>query len=774
VAVAISRDERFAAAAGTNGVRIYDARTGEELPTVRTMPVPEGNSTEAPNITALTNVTALAINPQGTQILAGTQDGQIALYDLMTGAEIAVWKNRGGRAINSLAYNSTGTRAVSADSSNRVIVWTTDGEQVQSFSADRAVAYFWPLDEEVVISAGRDNLITAWDIPRGVAVKRILSEVALLSLALSPDGAYALTGGGGTAEGAGARVALWELGTINREAQDVKIPSAVIEPLRLYSGHTGEASQSQGVAFAADGELVVSAGSEGRLLVWDRDTGDLLTAFTVSGDADLRALAISDDGQQALSGGETDGTAVLRLWDLRSASVVTDMRGHTGRTVGVFVPQPDGIARTILTGGVDDDPRNPDDDDAKDNLRVFDIASGRTIQQLRGHEDLIVDVDISPDGRLAVSGSADLSVRVWDLANGTGQIVGRHNSPLRDVAFMPDGESVVAISRGGQIIRWNARGENDALHTYVDPAGPERSLQALAVSRDGHYLLTGSDSRIVKLWDADSGDMLQTYEIEDRAVRALAFSPDGSKIIIGSVNGSLTLFETDGDLIRTLAGHSRAVLSASFTDENTLLSTAFDNTMRVWDLASGFEVRRFDTSDEPTISLNTAAISPDGQLVMTGLSDGRVRVWRLYPTLDRLLAWTRANRDITPLPDCDMREQFNLDPCDANGLPPPFQWPDLPALNPLPESVVTLQPEIDAYINTTAGDGQRVRPAPGMDNAPLEVLADGALVTVVDGPQSASGLWWWQIEAEGGLTGWVSEYIPEENIQSLVPVSALE
>ena len=683
-------------------------------------------------------------------------------------------KSQTGRAINSLAFNSTGTRAVSADSSNQVIVWTTDGEQVQSFSADRAVAYFWPLDEEVIISAGRDGLITAWDIPRGDPIKIIRADVPHLSLALSPDGAYALTGGGGPEGISVARVALWELGSINRDAPAVvNPPSTITEPLRLYSGHTAEGSQSQGVGFGADGELVVSAGSEGRLLVWDRDTGDLLTAFTVSGDADLRALTISDDGQQVLSGGDADGGAVLRLWDLRSASVVTDMRGHFGRTVGVFVPQPDGIARTILTGGADIDPRT-DEDKKGNNLRVFDIVSGRTIQQLEGHNDLIIDVDISPDGRLAVSGDAARKVWVWELAAGTGQEIGEHTTPIRDVAFMPDGQSVLAISRGGQIIRWNALTPNERIHTYVDPAGPERSLQALAVSRDGRYFLTGSDSNTVKLWETETGAMLQTYQIDDRAVRALAFSADGSKIIIGSVNGSLTLFQRDGALIRTLAGHSRAVLSASFTDENTLLSTAFDNTMRVWDLGSGFEVRRFDTSDEPTISLNTAAISPDGQLVMTGLSDGRVRVWRLYPTLDRLLAWTKANRDITPLPDCDMRAQFNLDPCDASGQPPPFQWPELPALNPPPESVVALQPAIDAYINTTAKTKQHVRPAPGTDNAPIVSLEDGTRVTILEGPAASSGYWWWQVEVEDGTTGWVAEYIADENIQTLVPVAALE
>jgi hypothetical protein len=121
-----------------------------------------------------------------------------------------------------------------------------------------------------------------------------------------------------------------------------------------------------------------------------------------------------------------------------------------------------------------------------------------------------------------------------------------------------------------------------------------------------------------------------------------------------------------------------------------------------------------------------------------------------------------------------MREQFSLDPCDASGQAPPFEWPELPALNPPPETVVALQPDTDAYINTTRGERQFLRPAPGTNNTEIDRLEDGTRVAILDGPEAATGYWWWQVEVEDGTVGWVADYYPPENLQTLVPAAALE
>lgn len=765
-AIDVNRDETRLLVASTGGVHLYDVQTGDLLREIGS---------------AQTGVTAVALSPDGQIALTGTTEGFITAFDAETGAQLAVWQAEVTRAINSLQFNSQGDRVISADSNNRLVLWdTTDGSVVRTFNADRAVAYFWPRDERVVFSAGRDGQIIAWDTTRGVAVWRMRSTLPHLSLSLSADGEYALTGSAGVNDDTAARVALWRLTGITPDGPARGPESAQdMAPTRLFIGHNAPSS-AQAVGFSGDGALTVSVADDGQLLVWERESGDIVASFIVNGDSDLRVLAVSRNSRRVVAGGETDGAAVLRMWDISSAAIVNDMRGHTGRAVAVFIPTEDGISRTLLTGGREDDPTDPTDDQLKNSLRVFDIASGRTVQQLTGHEGLVVGIDVSADGRFAVSGSQDQTVRLWDIAAGTGRIIGLHEGErgqISSVAFAPDGLSVYSISRGGQIIQWDATtDEPTPLHIFTDPADPNpATLQALAITRDGRLLLTGGDSRIVRLWDTATGALVRTFSLEDRAVRALNFSADGTQFVVGTVNGSLTLYATSGEMLRTFIGHSRAVLSASFADTQTLLTTGVDGTMRVWDLVSGFEVRRFDTADEPNISINAGALSPDRQTVVTGLSNGRMRVWRLYPTLETLLAWTRANRSVSGLADCAIRLQFSLSPCGENGSAPDFVWPTLPALNPAPATLLTLDIGQNVVINTTDGERQRVRSAPGINNSSVvTVIPDGSPAIILQGPVAADGYLWWQIETtENNVIGWVTEYIPSENIQTLVPADAL-
>ncbi|MBW7880651.1 MAG: TIR domain-containing protein [Anaerolineae bacterium] len=751
-AVALSADERLAAAASPDGVTVFDALSGEVVATLA--------------LTTSSGISALAINPDGTRIVTGSESGAISLWDATTGALMFEFTRAHNRAVNSLSFSSDHAKLVSAGSDNRVVVWdVASGSPITEHTLHRGSvtgARFWPQDDRIVVSAGRDSAIIAYDTVTNAAIRTLSTNMVHLSLALRPDGLEALTGGDG------GRVQTWPLDLDLQQAQQQQSVQPVI-PLGVatYTGHT-TTTPSVAVAYADDGRLVISAGADGQLLVWDTATTTLLRSFTVPGTGEFTSLAVSADGDQVLSGGASAGAAFLRLWDVTSAAIMIDMPGHTGRAVAVF--RPDG--RTILSGGRDDDPENPDDDQQGNNLRVFDIATGRTVQQLTGHTNLVGAVDVSPDGRYAVSGSFDNTVRVWDIAAGTGIQVGTHTNQVIGVRFTPDGYAVIAVSRGGQIMMWHANGDG-LIRQFIDPAGDITSVQALALSADGSLLLTGGDESIVRLWDVATGDLLETVTIEDRAVRALGFHPDGTHFVVGSVNGSLTLWSTDGDSTGRLTGHSRAIITAEYTPDGMhVLSTSFDGTLRVWDIVSGFEVRRFDTNDEPGVTIQTADISSDGQLVLTALSDGRLRIWRLYPTLESLLAWTVANRVVTPLTDCTIREQFQLEPCDANGQPPAQNLPPLPPLNPPPQSVITLEIGGHAVINTTNGTRQFVRPAPGnFDNEASTLVDDGTRVVLQSGPVLSAGFWWWEVETETGVKGWVAEYIPAENIQSLATMT---
>ncbi|NOG51828.1 MAG: PQQ-binding-like beta-propeller repeat protein [Chloroflexi bacterium] len=108
-AVALSADERLAAAASPDGVTVFDASSGEVVATLA--------------LTTSSGISALAINPDGTRIVTGSESGAISLWDATTGALMFEFTRAHNRAVNSLSFSSDHAKLVSAGSDNRVVVW---------------------------------------------------------------------------------------------------------------------------------------------------------------------------------------------------------------------------------------------------------------------------------------------------------------------------------------------------------------------------------------------------------------------------------------------------------------------------------------------------------------------------------------------------------------------------------------------------------------------------------------------------------------------------
>jgi WD40 repeat protein len=71
--------------------------------------------------------------------------------------------------------------------------------------------------------------------------------------------------------------------------------------------------------------------------------------------------------------------------------------------------------------------------------RLWEVATGRQIAALRGHEETVSSVAFSPDGRTLATGSGDKTARLWEVATGREIAALRHEAPLSSVAFSPDG-----------------------------------------------------------------------------------------------------------------------------------------------------------------------------------------------------------------------------------------------------------------------------------------------------------------------------------------------
>ncbi|MEN9249386.1 MAG: serine/threonine-protein kinase [Gloeomargarita sp. GXS_bins_116] len=269
---------------------------------------------------------------------------------------------------------------------------------------------------------------------------------------------------------------------------------------------------------------------------------------------------------------------ILRVWQWHGHAplLVTPLWSYT-YTAPILAVQwtPDG---QYLVGGCEDRV-----------LRVWDINKGKIVQTLGGlfskHSRPICAVAVSPDGRLVASGSEDKTIRVWELASGKclSTLTG-HSSHVRALQFTADSFFLVSGGWDNTVVIWEPV-SGRCLRTLSEPFRfGDNGFNALALSADNQWLVTGNENCLLRLWDVNREEPVFTFPEQKSAVTALTFSPQGHLLVSGNRDGLIHLWDMGLRQQRaTLKGHSKAITSLAFTpDGHFLLSGSRDNSVRIW------------------------------------------------------------------------------------------------------------------------------------------------------------------------------------------------
>ena len=136
-------------------------------------------------------------------------------------------------------------------------------------------------------------------------------------------------------------------------------------------------------------------------------------------------------------------------------------------------------------------------------LHIWNVATGESEAELKGHLDCVNSVIFSPDGSYVASGSDDKTVRIWNVATGESEAeLKGHSDSVNSVVFSPDGSHVVSRSDDNTVHIWNvATGESEAvLKGHLD------SVNSVILSPDGSHVVSGSDDRTVDIWNVITGE----------------------------------------------------------------------------------------------------------------------------------------------------------------------------------------------------------------------------------------------------------------------------
>jgi len=259
-------------------------------------------------------------------------------------------------------------------------------------------------------------------------------------------------------------------------------------------------------------------------------------------------------------------------------------------------------------------------------LSLWDVAAGKEIHRLRGHSGAVTTVAFSPDGLLGLSGSRDGTVRIWDLK--TGREVRKlrgATGAIACVAFSADGQRIISV--GEYLLTWQRQGYTRLQRVRVGAVGGRG-----AISRDGRYIVCATDlptqGRGPGLWDAHTGRLVGGFPGHSGAVGDVAFSPDGRTVVTVGGGGLVHLWNlTSRNEVRRLRGHTGQVTCVAFTPDGTrVLTGGEDHSVRVWEVGTGRQLGLLRGHAAP---LTVVVPSPDGRFALTASMDRSIRLWGL-------------------------------------------------------------------------------------------------------------------------------------------------
>jgi WD40 repeat protein/ankyrin repeat protein/serine/threonine protein kinase len=572
------------------------------------------------------NVDCVALSPNGQWAFGG-----IEKYKHYGDGSVRQWDVSSGRCVRVMEGHSDGTGCLALSSDGR-----------------------W------LVSGGGDAALRLWDVASGGCIRVLEGHRGKVgTVAISPDDRLVLSSSGDST------VRLWEVATGRC--------------LRTFE-------ESSVKAFSRDGRWAVAAGSKA-LRMWELPTerrSPWVMVRPVSSRAQLleaaRYNAALRRGQSLAKNQEWDGAAsaakdAMRCVGYSRAREASNLlreanlrgqRTELREVIARIIP----TSQSISSAALSHDGRWAVSCSGP-HVYLWDLAEARCVRTFEGHKNIVHEVCLSGDGRIAASSSgvmtnsrrtnlpqgikeiqvntgfivSDDTVRIWDTHTGSClQVLKGHDGIVSTVALSMDGRWALSGSSDNTVKLWDVA-TGACLRTFEGHRNP---LASVCLSSDGRLALSAGNNNALRLWDVATGRCLGSFEghsnvtrmDQDKArafemfgyvsetVQSVCLSSDYRLALSGSSDNTLKLWETaTGRCVRTFEGHKGAVRSVTLSaDGRFAVSGSGDHTIRIWDTATGACLRTLEGHEA---SVNSVALSPDGRFVLSGGADNTLRLWEL-------------------------------------------------------------------------------------------------------------------------------------------------
>ena len=433
------------------------------------------------------------------------------------------------------------------------------------------------------------------------------------------------------------------------------------------------AARVNALAYSPDNATVASASSDFTVKVWDIGNGREIVTYR----------GHVDQPDDPTRNGPNSGTNPLGAADVAFHPKGKVIASASGNQVHTWDPATGKLIKVVVNLGKNDKPIktvafSPDgkqlavgSDDGI--LRVVESDTGKEVFTSPPRNARIEKVAFSPNGKLIAAGDNNQQVAVYaPQAKGNTLVMsvqGIDLGAVAGVAFTADSGAVFACGRDGKV-RLTAGPTPDGgsapttatkLREYVGHSG---TVNSLAVTADGKFLVTGGEDKSVRVWDVASGKQLRSFQGHTDAVTAVAVRGDGRQVASASGDGAMRVWDLttvddhkaltdakeslwalalspDGKhlaaagadkMIRVYAAETgkleasldagAAITALAFLSDTRLAAGGGDKTVKIWDVAAKKVLKELPPNGLAVLAI---AASADGKLLVTGSADATLR-----------------------------------------------------------------------------------------------------------------------------------------------------
>lgn len=363
----------------------------------------------------------------------------------------------------------------------------------------------------------------------------------------------------------------------------------------------------QCVAFSPDGNILAGGSWDGKISLWQADTGIELRQIESQSRDMILSVAFSPNGRILATGGVSGAIA---LWDVQTGARVNTLHSEFPYSLAFT---PDGKALVSESGG--------------GRITVWDSALGRAVMTIENPLTGWSTVAVSPNSRFIASGSGDNTVALWDISSGQKvQLFKGHQSAVQAVAFSPDGRTLASAGLDKSIRLWEIGAGREGARLAAD----YEMISSLAFSSDGRLLAVAGEgassagSEHVAVWDLATHKQFIRAQPNFSENISVAFSSK-NLVAFGNRAGNARMLDIATGKERVFVSSLERVTNVAFQADGLGLTALSGTVLRHWDFRNNTEPRAvFLTRDSP--EQFQVVLSPDANVVAMLSSETEVRI----------------------------------------------------------------------------------------------------------------------------------------------------